>query len=81
MSSSSPFFEIVELPSGDVVLRRVDDERDELVKISFSKEAKGYLGEYIGEVGRAMIGTGVQMVGKLYDQNGYEEGDETHTLH
>lgn len=81
--SSSSFLEIVELSNGEIVLRRADEEKGEaLVKISFSNEAKDYLGEYVAEVGKAMIGTGVEMVGKLYDQvDEMDADDEPRVLH
>ena len=77
---SSSLLEVVELPSGDVVLRRVDDDSAALVKIQFSEEAKVFLGDAKAGVGRAMIGTGVQLVSRIYDQEALEER-ELQTLH
>ena len=78
--STSSFFEIVELASGEVVLRRVDSDSESLVKIQFSEEARLYLGDATAEVGKAMIGTGLQMVGKMYEQSA-EEYEEAHVIH
>jgi hypothetical protein len=56
----SSIYEIVELPDGDVVLRRVDDEDAEpLVKIHFSEESLDYLGESKFAIARAMIEAGM----------------------
>lgn len=56
----SSIYEIVELPDGDVVLRRADDEDAEpLVKIHFSEESLDYLGESKFAVARAMIEAGM----------------------
>jgi hypothetical protein len=40
---SSSFLEIVEMPNGDVVLQRADDDGEPLVVIQFSEETKVYL--------------------------------------
>jgi hypothetical protein len=78
---SSSLLEIVELSSGEIVLRRVDDSDAPLVKIQFSDEAELFLGDAKGDVGRAMIGTGVQLVGRLYDQGTAQEDEVCETLH
>jgi hypothetical protein len=58
---SSSLYEIVELPDGDVVLRRIDDEDAEpLVKIHFSEESLNYLGESKFAIARAMIEAGME---------------------
>ncbi|MBL4867166.1 MAG: hypothetical protein JKY67_12420 [Pseudomonadales bacterium] len=81
---SPSLLEIVELTSGDIVLRRVDGDKDKagapLVKIQFSEEAKVFLGEAKADIGKAMIGTGIQLVGRIYDQDILEER-ELQTLH
>jgi len=73
---SSSLLEIVELSSGEVILRRVDGEGAPLVRVHFSEEAKSFLGDSQGDVGRAMIGTGVQMVGRMYDQEAMLEREQ-----
>lgn len=81
--SSASFLEIVELPSGEVVLRRTDSSEgsnEPLVTIHFSEEAKAYLGSHTGEVGRGMIGAGVQLVGQLYAKDAAQDEDRP-TLH
>ncbi|PCJ15740.1 MAG: hypothetical protein COB04_12790 [Gammaproteobacteria bacterium] len=101
---SSSYFEIIELPSGELILKRreegkEDEEKqsssqdaasegtvsqetsseDPLITVVFSDEAKAFLGDYAGEVGRAMIGTGIQLAGKLYEQDVHH--DDNQVLH
>lgn len=70
---ASSRLEIVELPSGEIVLRRTDGEGEPFVRIQFSPEAKTLLGEASLDLGKAMIGAGVQIVGHMYTR---EEGKE-----
>lgn len=58
------FLEIVELPDGRVVLRRGDD-KESLVTLDFSADARAFLqGQHV-EVAKAMLNVGVQMAGRL----------------
>ncbi len=68
---ASSRLEIVELPSGEIVLRRTDGEGEPFVRIQFSSEAKTLLGQASLDLGKAMIGAGVQIVGHMYTR---EEG-------
>lgn len=68
---ASSRLEIVELPSGEIVLRRTDGEGEPFVRIQFSPEAKTLLGQASLDLGKAMIGAGVQIVGHMYTR---EEG-------
>lgn len=58
--------EIVELSSGEIVLRRADGVGEPLVKIKFSDEVRVLLSEFSLDVGKAMVGAGVQAVGGVY---------------
>lgn len=62
----SSLLEIVELSSGEIVLRRAGGEGAPLVSIQFSDEARILLSGQSLEVGKAMVGAGVQAVGALY---------------
>lgn len=66
---ASSRLEIVELPSGEIVLRRTDGEGEPFVRIQFSLEAKTLLGEASLDLGKAMIGAGVQIVGHMYTRD------------
>ena len=62
----SSLLEIVELSSGEIVLRRADGVGEPLVKIKFSDEVRVLLSEHSLDIGKAMVGAGVQAVGEVY---------------
>lgn len=73
---SSPYYEIVKLADGEIALQRVDDDEGEpLVRITFSDEAKFFLQEQYVDVAKAMINTGIRVVGQLQDGEEIEEED------
>ena len=57
--------EIIELPSGDIALKRVDDEGDPLVTISFSPESEVMLDRLKMSVARAMLEAGMNVYAEL----------------
>ena len=72
--------EIVELPEGEIVLRRADSSGgsgEPLASIRFSAEARELLGGHAGNLGKAMIAAGLQMVGQIFQeqQSGMAEPD------
>ena len=73
---SSSFLEIVELETGEIVLRRADGKGGPLVTIEFSEETKVFLNNQMIEVGKAMMGAGLSMVGEMYDLYETEEGKD-----
>lgn len=62
----SSLLEIVELSSGEIVLRRADGIGEPLVKIKFSDEVRVLLSEHSLNIGKAMVSAGVQAVGEVY---------------
>ena len=56
------FLELTETDDGEVVLRRSGDdaEREPLVSVRFSAEARLLLGDRVSDIARAMVGAGVQ---------------------
>lgn len=60
--------EIVELEDGNVALRRADGEGEPLVCIRFSDEAVAYLRDAHVDIARAMINTGIQIVGRMTEE-------------
>lgn len=62
----SSLLEIVELDSGEIVLRRADGVGSPLVEIKFSEEVRVLLSEYSLDIGKAMVSAGVQAVGEVY---------------
>lgn len=80
---AASFLEIVELPTGEIVLRRSDEENGEpLLTMKFSEEAKMYLeGEHL-QVAKAMFDAGMQEVAELTrPQSSEEEIPENRVLH
>ena len=74
---SSSFLEIVEMPNGDIVLQRSDDEEGEpLVVIQFSEESRIYLMDGSLEVARAMIQAGIQAAANMAEQGEIEVTEE-----
>ncbi len=68
--------EIVEVGDGRVALRRADGEGEALVSIQFSDEAVAYLRDAHVDIARAMINTGIQIVGKMTEEIVREEPAE-----
>jgi len=68
-------FEIVELPNGDVALRRADDDGEPLVTIQFSEESEYYLQGAKIDVARAMIQTGLETASEMAELNAEDETD------
>jgi hypothetical protein len=70
---SASLIEIIQLPSGEIVVRRVDADSDDadvepLAKISFSNEARDFMGDAAMEVARAMIQAGLDTVSDIMDE-------------
>ena len=72
---SSSVFEIVELPDGDIVLKRADDDGEPLLNIRFSEETNAHMPHLRLEVAKAMIQAGIQAYAELSEQVAYEEAD------
>ena len=67
---SASLYEIIELPNGDVVLRRADDDGEPLVSIHFSSESIYYLKDNKFEIAKAMIEAGLAEAGDLSVNSG-----------
>ncbi len=71
--------EIVELDSGEVVLRRTDSSAgssEPFVSIKFSQEAKELVSGQTGHLARFMISVGLQMVAKMHADAEHESTTE-----
>jgi hypothetical protein len=62
---AASLLEIVELASGEVVLRRPGGDGAPLVEIRFSPESRQYLSDARLEVAKAMIEAGIQAAAHL----------------
>lgn len=80
---SASLFEIMELPNGDIVLQRADEQGEPLVSIRFSGESLSFLRDAKFDVARAMIEAGMEAAGDMADQVLDESGQaiEQHQLH
>lgn len=79
---SATLYEVVMLTNGDVVLKRVDETEEPLIRISFSEEARDLLNDMQLDVARAMIDAGIDVVEQIdlfADED--EMPLETRTLH
>jgi len=72
---TSSLYEILELSSGEIVLKRSGDENNNsepLVTLKFSKESVAFLGAARFEVAKAMIEAGMEAATELAEQNSEE---------
>lgn len=69
----STLYEILELPSGEIVLQRAGDDAEPLIRIRFSDQARAYMLDASLDVARAMVEAGVKV---LSDINPLSELDE-----
>jgi uncharacterized protein YehS (DUF1456 family) len=67
--------EIIELPDGEIALKRVDDDSLPLVKISFSEESEIMLDSMKMEIARVMIEAGMQAFAEMNAMKAVEEED------
>lgn len=79
---SATFLEIVELPSGEIVLRRSGEENaDPLITMSFSKELLDFLQGDQFEVARVMLDACIEEVGRKTESETSEYIPENRILH
>jgi hypothetical protein len=62
---SSELYEIIELSSGEIALRRANEEGEPLVVIRFSEESSYFLQEAKYDVAKAMIEAGMEAAGEV----------------
>lgn len=62
---TSSFLEIIELPNGDIVLKRADGDGEPLVSIRFSDESKHYMPDSKLEIARVMIQAGIEAAAEI----------------
>lgn len=84
---SSSLYEILELSSGEIILKRSDENADSepLVSIRFSEESIAFLGAGRFEVAKAMIEAGMDTANEMLqssDEISYDYADsELPVLH
>lgn len=73
---SSELYEIIELSTGEIALRRASEEGEPLVVIKFSEESLYFLKSAKYEVAKAMIEAGMEAAGDVI-----QEPDAEVTIH
>lgn len=69
----STLYEIAELPNGDIVLRKVNEEGEPLVSLHFSAESLAFMGEGKFEIAKAMIEAGMEAASEQLEQSEPDE--------
>lgn len=81
----SSVLEIIELSNGDIVLKRADNDEEELVTIRFSEEAKAFIEDGAIDVAKAMIQAGIEVASAIADERGIAKAEivdsAEHTIH
>jgi len=72
----SSLLEIIELMNGDIVLQRADGEGEPLLTMSFSDEAKAFIGDAQIDVVKAMIQAGIEATSMLQLKNMDDSAEE-----
>lgn len=70
------YLELVELPNGDIVLQRSEDDGEPLVTIRFSSESRDYLAGAPLEVARVMIQAGINATAEGGDEPPVDDESE-----
>lgn len=76
----STLFEIIELPDGEIALRRADESGEPLVSIRFSKESMFFLDEAKVDIAKVMIEAGLEAAGEIQeitDEDSDTPGNQT----
>lgn len=61
----STLYEILELPSGEIVLQRLEGDTEPLVRIRFSDQAKAYMEDASLMIAKAMVEAGIKAINEL----------------
>jgi hypothetical protein len=61
----STLYEILELPSGEIVLQRLEGDAEPLVRIRFSDQAKAYMEDASLMIAKAMVEAGIKAINEL----------------
>ncbi|MDD7805781.1 MAG: hypothetical protein PUP46_09545 [Endozoicomonas sp. (ex Botrylloides leachii)] len=72
---TASFLEIVELPNGEIVLRRGDEEGEPLLTLYFSEEAKSYLQGNHLDIAKIMFDAGLHEVTRQGESKDKQDDD------
>lgn len=64
--------EIIQLATGEVIVRRAGQDADPLLTLDFSEESKAYIADATLDIARAMVQAGIETAVELglVDENG-----------
>jgi hypothetical protein len=71
----STLYEILELPSGEIVLQRAGEDTEPLIRIRFSDQARAYMLDASLDVAKAMVEAGVKVLSDI-NQDAADDGDD-----
>lgn len=80
----STLYEILELPSGEIVLQRAGEDAEPLIRIRFSDQARAYMLDASLDVAKAMVEAGVKVLSDINQaaaDNSESEPPPPHRLH
>ena len=80
----STLYEILELPSGEIVLQRAGEDAEPLIRIRFSDQARAYMLDASLDVAKAMVEAGVKVLSDINQaaaDNAESEPPPPHRLH
>ena len=65
---TSSFLEIIQLATGEIILRRAGEEGEPLVTIRFSEESMSHIGESDLDIAKVMIQAGMQATAHIAEE-------------
>jgi hypothetical protein len=77
----STLYEILELPSGEIVLQRLEGDAEPLVRIRFSDQAKAYMEDASLMIAKAMVEAGIKAINELGQRAATQATEQPRQLH
>lgn len=77
----STLYEILELPSGEIVLQRLEGDTEPLVRIRFSDQAKAYMEDASLMIAKAMVEAGIKAINELAHGAETQAAEQPRQLH
>ncbi|MDB6060418.1 MAG: hypothetical protein JWM78_521 [Verrucomicrobiaceae bacterium] len=77
----STLYEILELPSGEIVLQRLEGDTEPLVRIRFSDQAKAYMEDASLMIAKAMVEAGIKAINELGQGANVQPEQQPRQLH
>ena len=72
----STLYEILELPSGEIVLQRAGEDAEPLIRIRFSDQARAYMLDASLDVAKAMVEAGVKVLSDINQSADHDRDEE-----